>query len=346
MRTIFLLLFIFGFLNFLTTQNLTLKINNKTGYDVHEILLPNNEIRLFEIDRLLVISNLKYIVVRNDLSYSPLFFGKGTIYNKQKGSLEDFPMYTDPSNFDTLRNCEIEYDLLISEYDHGNGYKLFYKFVNIVRKPEKGIITNKFAGEYYPVNEEGDKLSAICKEGILRINKNNTFNYSLTPDKIWCPDMKEYTYEGSCIEKNDTLYLGAKDLKPLIEPRFSFTEKDSDRTILISLFNDNGELIDIEGAQSISSTKSTIDRNSFKIPFNKNYIKLNDKRIFGLTIFPVGYPPVQIFLKKIKGGAKINVTLYTNYYDAFFSGRKFIYSNNTLTEVTEGKQNSNYFKAE
>ena len=88
-----------------------------------------------------------------------------------------------------------------------------------------------------------------------------------------------------------------------------------------------------------------MNRNSFKIPFNKNYIKLNDKRVLGLTVYPVGYPQVQIVLKKIKAGAKINVTLFNNYYDTFFSNRKFVYTYNTLTEVTNnGATPANYLK--
>ncbi|MBL7913033.1 MAG: hypothetical protein JNJ41_18365 [Bacteroidia bacterium] len=51
-------------------------------------------------------------------------------------------------------------------------------------------------------------------------------------------------------------------------------------------------------------------------------------------------------MKKIKAGAKINVTLFNNYYDAFFSNRKFVYSYNVLTEVTgKGVTPANYIKS-
>ena len=137
--------------------------------------------------------------------------------------------------------------------------------------------------------------------------------------------------------------MHAKEFKPLVEPKFSFTEIDSSKDIIISFYNQAGEMIEIEGAQSITSTKKSLNLNTFKIPTNKNFIKLNDKRIMGLTVFPVGYPEVQIVLKKIKAGAKINVTLFTNYYDALFNARKFVNSYNILTEVTNGNTLPAYY---
>ncbi len=339
-KVIYLLLFIVCFVAL--KAQVQIKINNRTGYDVHAIQLPCEHIALLGIDAEIIINTCKEIIFMSS-SYGPIGFGKGSIYNKQKSTLQPLPRPTDPSEFDTLRNGEIEYDLLLHEDEYG--YRLFYKFKNIINKPAKKRITNNYVGEYIPVNEENDKLAAICKEGTLRINEDNTFQYILTPDKVWCPEMKDYVYEGDCIEENDTLYLHIKDGKQLIEPKFNFTETDLNNEITISFYNEAGELIDIEGAQSISSTKKDMDRNSFKVPFEKNYIKVNDKRLLGLTVKPVGYPEVQIVLKKIKAGAKINVTLFNTYYDTLFSNRKFVYSYNVLTEVTNnGTTPANYTK--
>ncbi len=330
MRTLFLSIIFFGILTAFKSQSLIIKINNKTGYDVHEISIPNNQLRSIEADRTIIINDLKSIIVKNDLSYSPLSLGVGTIYNKQASTICDWTFHY-ATNYDTLSNCDLEYDLLISEYSHG--YKLYYKFVNINHKPKKGIVTNKYRGEYFPLNKEGDLLPAICREGILKINEGNTFAYILTPDKTWCPDMKEYIYEGSCEEKNDTLYLYNKEFKTPLEPHFSILDVDTGNTVLISLFNEAGEAVTIEDAHSINSAQKTANTNKIKIPFKRNIIEIKDKRIFGITIYPIGYPEVQIVLKKIRASAKINIILSATYYESVFNGRKFILEKNILSEV-------------
>lgn len=330
MRNIFLLLFIFGILSGFKSQSLAIKINNKTGYTVHEISIGNNHIISLEIDGSIVIDNLKEIVVSHP-HYLPVYFGVGKIYNIKESTIYEIRSVQYANSFDTLNNCEIEYDLLISEGDYG--YRLYYKFINIIHKQKKGIITNKYKGDYYPLNKEGDILAAICKEGFLKINEDNTFNYILTPDKTWCPEMENFIYEGSCEEKNDTLYLYNKGFKTIMEPRFSIMDVDTGNTVIVSLFNENGEAVNIEEVHSINSAQGSYNYNKIKLPFNKNVIEIKDKRILGISIHPIGYPEVSVVLKKIRASAKINVILSATYYDSAFNGRKFILEKNILSEV-------------
>ncbi len=350
MRNIFLLLFIFGAYGFLKSQGLTLKINNKTGYPIDKITLPNeHSIALLESNNSIVIEHLKEIIIIKRNGF-PLNIGHGQIPYKKRNSLNDtFGPFGGDDQVDTLRNAEVEYDLLISENEYG--YTLYYKFICIIHNPvigqipKKGPITNKYKGEFYPVNKEGDNLAAICKEGYLQINEDNTFNYILTPDKEWCPEIKNTTYEGSCEVKDDTLYLYNKGFKTPSEPRFSIADVDTGNTILISLFNDTNEPINIEKVHSINSAQSSVNVNPINMPFKNNVIEIKDKRILGIAIYPVDHPEVQIVLKKIRASAKINVILATKYYDSVFNGRKFIYQNNVLTEVNgTGKFTDQYIK--
>lgn len=329
----------------LNGQKLQIKINNRTGYNVDSLIIGGNYYGFIKKNEtVLITEHSLHNFVEGNLPGT----ADGYIYNRHKevyfpnrfypcGNWMDPPKEEKEVNY--ITSGKFEYDLLLFEGEYG--YRLYYSEVMFIEEP----IQEDVIGTYLPLNAEGDKLSAICKEGVLKINENNTFSYILTHDRTWCPDQKDSTYEGICKVKNDTIYLSAKNNKPLIEPKFNFTETDLNDEITISFYNETGELIEIEGAQSISSTKNDMNRNSFKIPFNKTYIKLNDKRILGLTVYPVGYPEVQIVLKKIKAGAKINVTLFNNSYDTFFSNRKFVYSYNVLTEVTgPGRAPANYIK--
>lgn len=330
----------------LNGQKLQIKINNRTGYNVDSLIIGGNYYGFIKKDETVAITEHSlFNFVEGNLPGT----ADGYIHNRHKefnypslfypcGNWMDPPRKEKEVNY--IISGKFEYDLLLSEGNYG--YRLYYSEVMFIDEQ----IHEKFIGTYLPLNAEGDKLSAICKEGLLRINEDNTFSYILSHDKTWCPDQKDSTYEGICKVKDDTLYLSPKNNKPLIEPKFNFTETDLSNEITISFYNEAGELIDIEGAQSISSTKNDMDRNSFKVPFEKTHIKIDDKRILGLTVFPVGYPEVQIVLKKIKAGAKINVTLFNNYYDTFFSNRKFVYSYNVLTEVAgKGLTPANYMKS-
>lgn len=321
------------FLVFFVALKGQVKLNNRTGIHLDALEIGCKYIGFLERDSSITVDEC------NDATLIQCIYSRERNFKTPINFCGTFPQpYTaEPI---TLPNIHAEYDIVYFENEKMFG--LIYKQAS--QTTEK--ILNKFTGEYIPVNAEGDKLSAICKEGLLRINENNTFSYILSHDKTWCPDQKDSTYEGICKVKDDTIYLSPKNNKPLIEPKFNFTETDLSNEITISFYNEAGELIDIEGAQSISSTKNDMDRNSFKVPFEKTHIKIDDKRILGLTVFPVGYPEVQIVLKKIKAGAKINVTLFNNYYDTFFSNRKFVYSYNVLTEVTaKGLTPANYMKS-
>jgi hypothetical protein len=324
-------IYIFTLLVSFVTSNGQVTLNNRTGIHLDALEISCRYIGFLAKDSSITINEC------NDATLIQCLYSRERIAKKPGFWCGTLPHHcTEPI---TLPNIKAEYDIVY--FEHLQEFGLIYQeeLKTDVKK------SYAFTGEYLPMNDEGDKLAAICKEGLLSINDDCTFNYILTTDKVWCPDQKDSTYDGSWTAKNDTLYLQAKGNKQLVEPKFNFTETDLNNEITISLYNETGELIEIEDAQSISSTKNDMNRNSFKIPFNKNYIKLNDKRILGLTVYPVGYPEVQIVLKKIKAGAKINVTLFNNYYDTFFSNRKFVYSYNVLTEVTSaGKVPANYIK--
>lgn len=330
----------------LSAQNLQIKINNRTGYNVDSLIIGGNYYGFIKKDESVMITeNSLFNFAQGNLPGT----ADGYIHNRHKefnypahvypcGNWMDLPK--EKKDITYITSGKFEYDLLLFEGNYG--YRLYYSEVMFIDE----LIDEKFIGTYLPLNAEGDKLSAICKEGMLRINEDNTFSYILSHDKTWCPDQKDSTYEGICKVKNDTIYLSPKNNKPLIETKFNFTETDLNNEITISFYNESGDIIEIEGAQSISSIKKEINRNSFKVPFEKNHIKINDKRVLGLTVYPVGYPEVQIVLKKIKAGAKINVTLFNTYYDTFFSNRKFVFSYNTLTEVTSnGVTPANYLKS-
>ncbi len=288
------------FLVFFVALKGQIKLNNRTGIHLDALEIGCRYIGFLSKDSSIIIHEC------NDATLVKCIYNRESVAKVPKFWCGTLPQPN--SEPITLPNINAEYDIVYFEEEKVFG--LIYQPAS--QTSEK--ILNKFAGEYLPVNSEGDKLSAICKEGLLRINEDNTFSYILSHDKTWCPTQKDSTYEGSCIEKNDTLYLSTKNNKQLIEPKFNFTETDLTNEIIISFYTEEGDIIEIEGAQSISSTKNDINRNSFKIPFEKTHIKIDDKRIIGLTGYPVGYPEVQIVLKKIKAGAKINVTYTCELY--------------------------------
>lgn len=325
MKKIIYILILFALCLISNSQTLQLKINNKTGYDVDSIELSCKYIGLVNKDSFVTIKDCNEMTT---IYGSPFGYTTGSIKGKNKSLKTPRPLCGKmPGDISKVTEGKFEYDILLFEDE--TGYTLIYQQVPI----KEFIPQNTFAGTFFPINKEGDKLAAICKEGILKINEDNTFAYILTPDKTWCPDMKEFIYEGSCEEKNDTLYLYNKEFKTPLEPHFSILDVDTGNTVLISLFNEAGEAINIEDAHSINSAQKTANTNKIKIPFKKNIIEIKDKRIFGITIYPIAYPEVQIVLKKIRASAKINIILSATYYESVFNGRKFILEKNILSEV-------------
>ncbi|MBL7913034.1 MAG: hypothetical protein JNJ41_18370 [Bacteroidia bacterium] len=223
----------------LSAQNLQIKINNRTGYNVDSLIIGGNYYGFIKKDETVMITeNFLFNFAQGSLPGT----ADGYIHNRHKefnyparvypfcGTWMDHPKEKKDINY--ITSGKFEYDLLLFEGNYG--YRLYYSEVMFI----DDMIPEHLIGTYLPLNAEGDKLSAICKEGLLRINEDNTFSYILTHDKTWCPDQKDSTYEGSCIEKNDTLYLSTKNNKQLIEPKFNFTETDLTNEITISFYTE------------------------------------------------------------------------------------------------------------
>ncbi len=325
MRKVFLLSIVIGISNLFKSQALTIKLNNKTGYNINAIEFACKYIGLLNKDSSIIINDCNEL---NTYYSGPFGPKNGYIKGKGKSIKTPIPLCgTSSGETQKITQGKFEYDILFFEDE--KGYSLFYKQVPI----REIISTHAFAGTYLPINKEGDQIAAICNEGVLKINEDNTFNYLFTADKNWCPTIKALNYEGSYEEKDDTLFLYNKGFKTITEPRFSIMDVDTGKNISISLFSDTGEPIEIEKANSINSAQGSGNFNKLNIPFKKNQIEINDKRIFGLTIFPIGYPEVQIVLKKVTASAKINVILSSTFYDSVFNGRKFVFEKNILSEV-------------